>query len=351
MKKILLPLALITSLAQAQSFVEIRAVGDMMIGNAPTREIPKQNYFANVLGELNQADITFGNAEGTFCDDEVKSHKCTPGKMCFAFRSPTHLISQYKEAGFDILNIANNHIFDYGHKCATSTRNTIEGAGIEALGLKQSQTSSDTDVVNIYNYKGKDIVFIGLHFSDAWGRVISISQKERVKNLINQYNKKYDFIIVSMHAGAEGVNFTHVPTTAELQHGENRGNTQEFAKMVIDMGADLVIGHGPHVLRGLDLYKNRLIIYSLGNFATYTLFKMDYPMNIGAIMSVSLAEDGQFISGKVISTKQFKSAKGEMTLTLDPKANALNEIKKLSQEDFNAPIEFSADGQFTGIQK
>ena len=350
MKYSLVALTTISLFAQLSfaenTFLRIRAVGDSMLGNAPNNAIPQGNYLKNVLQELKDADITFGNMEGTFCDEDLKSHKCKDNKdpMCFAFRSPTHLVSSFQEAGFDVLNIANNHIFDYGHGCATTTKKTIQDAGIVAIGLLDKPGADLADLVGSVDFKGKKIGFIGFHYSNAWGRVVSVNETEKVRSVIRKHRPQFDILVVSMHVGAEGTQMSRVLQGTELHKGENRGDSRKFAKLAIDEGADLIIGHGPHVLRGLEVYKNKLIIYSLGNFATYTKFSMASPMDLGAIVEVGLSEDGNFTSGQIIPTIQYYkkvsgSGRGPIQLELDAKARAISEIKKLSELDFqNYPI-------------
>jgi hypothetical protein len=87
--------------------------------------------------------------------------------------------------------------------------------------------------------------------------------------LVSQLAATHDIVIVSFHGGAEGNGAEVLPFAREIFAGEDRGNVVEFARAMVDAGADLVIGHGPHVVRPLELYHDRLIAYSLGNFATY----------------------------------------------------------------------------------
>ena len=112
-----------------------------------------------------------------------------------------------------------------------------------------------------------------------------------------------DVVIVTMHAGAEGADRTHVPPGTETYLGENRGNVVAFSHAVVDSGADVVIGHGPHVLRGMEWYKGRLIAYSLGNFAGYKVFALGGPLSLSGILRVTLRGDGGFDSGTLVPTR------------------------------------------------
>jgi hypothetical protein len=336
----------------------------MMIGNAPTHELPKDFIFANVAQELQDADITFGNHEGTLCDQEVLGRKCPAkipaGQLCYAFRTPTSYISQFTDAGFDVLNIANNHIFDYYGPCADETKKTIENAKIGTIGLLDKSRKSvggeslDSlmDISYTMNFHGKRIAFIGFHYSQVFDRVVSLNESQLVAKLIRTLKSQNDLVIAYSHGGAEGPDKVRTPMMTEMHKGENRGDVRTFSHLAIDSGADLVIGSGPHVLRGMEVYKNHLIIYSLGNFATYTHFAFETPMDLGAIVEAGINSNGEFVEGKIVSTYQFwkKDALGNrdhVILDLDLKARGLNEIRRLSDLDF--PLtqpNFTNDGHF-----
>src|SRR2546428_6350031 len=101
-----------------------------------------------------------------------------------------------------------------------------------------------------------------------------------------------------MHAGAEGVAYEHVRPGTETFLGENRGNPLAFSHAVIDAGADLVVGSGPHVLRGIEWYRGRLIVYSLGNFGGYGRFVLSGPLATTAIPRVERRGRGAVVAGR-----------------------------------------------------
>jgi poly-gamma-glutamate capsule biosynthesis protein CapA/YwtB (metallophosphatase superfamily) len=131
--------------------------------------------------------------------------------------------------------------------------------------------------------------------------------------------------------GAEGSDQTRVRPGTETFFGENRGDPMAFARAVIDAGADLVIGHGPHVMRGLEFYQGRLIAYSLGNFAGGggTLSAAG-PLGLGAVMRVSLTADGGFVDGEFISTHMYESGLPR----LDPQRRGLDLVRDVTGGDF-----------------
>jgi poly-gamma-glutamate capsule biosynthesis protein CapA/YwtB (metallophosphatase superfamily) len=156
--------------------------------------------------------------------------------------------------------------------------------------------------------------------------------------------KKADLVVVSFHGGAEGTNAQHVPNNTEIFFGEARGNLRLFARTVIDAGADLVLGHGPHVMRGMEIYQGRLISYSLGNFATYGWFQLAGETALSEILEVKLAADGKFIGGKIHPVKQ----EGRGGPLLDPSKAAIPLLRNLSNADFagSAP-KIADDGTVT----
>jgi hypothetical protein len=137
-------------------------------------------------------------------------------------------------------------------------------------------------------------------------------------------------MIVSFHGGAEGSKFEHVTRANEIFYQENRGNVYAFAHAVIDAGADLVLGHGPHVSRAVEVYKNKFIAYSLGNFCTYGMFNLKGPNGIAPLLNIKINKKGDFLFADVTSVKQDKINR----LQVDPLHTAFNKIVQLTNLDF-----------------
>jgi len=137
---------------------------------------------------------------------------------------------------------------------------------------------------------------------------------------------------VTMHAGAEGRDRQHVRPGTERFLGENRGDSVRFTHAVVDAGADLVVGSGPHVLRGMEWYKGRLIAYSLGNFAGYDVFSLGGALSTSAILRVTLDGAGRFETGQLVPTHMV----GAGMPALDPSETAHGVVRTLSREDFGA---------------
>ena len=139
-----------------------------------------------------------------------------------------------------------------------------------------------------------------------------------------------DIVLVSMHGGAEGANYQHVTRQKETFLGADRGNVYEFAHRMIDSGADVVIGHGPHVTRAMEVYKNRFIAYSLGNFATYARFNLSGPNGIAPLVRLNISPKGEFLDGIIIPIQQT----GEGGASPDPEKKIISKLRSLNSLDF-----------------
>src|SRR6185436_16439985 len=122
--------------------------------------------------------------------------------------------------------------------------------------------------------------------------------------LIAKSAKTADMVIVSFHGGAEGASARRVPDAAETFYGDRRGAVKSFARAAVDAGADLVIGHGPHVARGMEIYRGRLIAYSLGTFASYRGIGVSGVLGLTCVLEVRLADDGRFVTGRIRAARQ-----------------------------------------------
>jgi hypothetical protein len=281
---------------------------------------------------LSSADITFGNLEGPMLEGG-KSEKCPPPEpplpgetpkpiRCFAFRVPTRYGKYLKDAGFDIVSLANNHAGDFGEAGRVSTRKVLDGLGIKHAGSDKARFSTA-----ILDVKGKRVAFVGFAHNAI---VPNVNDLDAARQLVAAAKKKADIVVVSFHGGAEGEAAQNVPKQTEIFVGEKRGNLPLFAHTVIDAGADLVLGHGPHVLRAMEIYKGRLIGYSMGNFATYGMFNLKGPQGISAVFEIRLADDGKFLSATVHPVRQ----NGRGGPVPDPTGEAIRKIRALSNADF-----------------
>ena len=322
--------------------IHIAAGGDIMLGSPyPNASRMPPNDGADLLKAVTPlfqaADLAFANLEGPMIDNG-NSVKCgaSAGITCFAFRMPTRYGAYLRDAGFDVLSLANNHAADFGDLGRETTRKTLE-----AVGIKHAGSDKEKFAMTFHEAKGKKIAVVAFAHNSL---VPNVNELEFARQLVEKASKQADIVMVSFHGGAEGAVNARVPQRTEIFLGEARGNLPAFARTVIDAGADVVIGHGPHVLRGMEIYKDRLIAYSLGNFVTYGWFPLVGATAETLVLDVKLAPDGKFINGKI---NPF-ILKNRGILTPDPTNSAVKTIKSLSQSDFpNTMPKISADGIIT----
>ncbi len=314
---------------EPSAFVTIAATGDITMGTPP--ELPPnggRGLFREIQTDL-AADIVLGNLEGTFATGGPP--KCVPGSDgCYLFRSPASYAWRLREAGFTVLNLANNHAFDYGSPGLEATVAALRAAGLAPTGLLDRFVTR-----RVGNVKVAVVGFAPYVWTN------SLRDLEGVRDLVRRAVAEADVVVVTMHSGAEGVAHQHVQPGDESHFGEPRGNVVQFAHTAIDAGADLVVGHGPHVLRGMEWYRSRLIAYSLGNFVGYSVFQLGGPLSQGAILRVTLTADGTFETGTVVPILLV----GEGVPEFDPAGAAHGAIRELSRTDFGQNgVRLSRDG-------
>jgi len=322
--------------------ISVIGVGDIMIGT----NFPNEGYLppdsgkymlSSVAQVLKDADLTFGNQEGVILNEGGEAKNCSDPSLCYIFRSPEHLANHYVDAGIDMMSLANNHAGDFGETGRKNTMRVLDSLGIHHAGqLAQPFTIFEKDRIK-YGF---------VAFSPNNGTQ-SINDLDAAKGLIKHLDSLTDIIIVSFHGGAEGKKYQHVTREREYFYGENRGNVYEFSHEMIDAGADIIFGHGPHVARAIEVYKNRFIAYSLGNFATYGRFNLRGENGLAPIAKVWISEDGSFIKGKIISAVQ----KGAGIPKIDENHAAAQKIKELTEIDFpESKILIDPEGNIRYIQ-
>lgn len=318
----------------------IAAVGDIMLGtdfpsksSLPPKDDPDA-LLAPVATYLQQADIAFGNLEGAFLDGGQPAKFCRDLSSCYLFRMPTRYAPALKRAGFDLLSMANNHVGDFGEPARKKTRQLLDSLGIRNAGL----VVHPTDTLTV---KGIKIGFCA--FAPNSG-TCALNDYELLRRTVKKLKETNDIVIASCHMGGEGASRTHVTKQKEIFLGENRGDVYEIARVLIDAGADLVLGHGPHVTRAIDIYKERFIVYSMGNFCTYGRFSLSGVSGIAPLLQIRILADGRFVDGQVIATKQIAPG-GTL---LDPTNRVINEMCKLIQTDLpETRISLSDEGKIS----
>jgi len=321
--------------------ITIAAVGDMMIGtDYPENHLPDDDgvsFLAELTPTLSAADLAIGNLEGVLVDGGEPGKKCSNPNACYLFRSPTRYAEHFRRAGFDVLSLANNHARDFGEEGRTSTMVAIVAAGMLHSGREGDFAS--------FEKNGLRIAVLAYAVTKNSNMLLDYELAELT---VREHAASHDIVIVSFHGGAEGQDETHIPFEEEEYYGEPRGDVVRFSRMVVEAGADLVIGHGPHVVRGMEIYKGRLIAYSLGNFATYYGISVAGIKGIAPVLVTTLDGEGRFMEGDIISTVQLRPAGP----SIDETARVLNLIRKLSSEDFDQrSLQFGPDGHLERIDK
>jgi hypothetical protein len=311
--------------------VTIAAVGDTELGNTPNLPSDPSTYLQPVEAALS-APIVFGNLEGTLTDQS--SSKCAPGATnCYAFHTPPSYAQVFRQAGFTVLNSANNHSHDFGSSGLSDTTAALQAAGITQTGLPGQ--------IGVVTEGTTKVAFAAFA---PYSNVNNLLDLTAAKQLIQQARAEASVVVVYMHAGAEGSSADHVTGQDETYVGEDRGNEKAFAHAAIDDGADLVIASGPHVLRGMEFYNGHLIAYSLGDFATYQDFSTSGNLDLSGILKVTLRPDGGFASGQFVSL--LLDAEGRPAV--DSSGSAAQFVNQLSTGDFaSAAAIISASGQIS----
>jgi poly-gamma-glutamate capsule biosynthesis protein CapA/YwtB (metallophosphatase superfamily) len=315
----------------------LAAVGDMMLGtDFPENTLPDDDglSFLDAVTPILQApDVTFGNMEGVLQDGGDPVKQCKNPKICFLFRSPARYATYFKLAGFDALSLANNHARDFGETGRSSSMAALDAAGIQHSG-REGTTAS-------WIANGRRIALVA--FAPNVGSN-QLNEPDIAKALVADLAARNDIVIVSFHGGAEGNGAEKLPFAREIFVGEDRGNVVEFGRAMVDAGADIVLGSGPHVVRAMEIYHDRLIAYSLGNFATYYGISVEGIRGIAPILQVTLDDEGRFVSGHIESTIQIRPA-GPAP---DPAKGVLTLLRSLTAEAFpDGELDIREDGTLT----
>jgi hypothetical protein len=306
------------------------AVGDVMMGSMPNLPADGGSRYFSKVASVIRADVALANLEGTLSTGG--SSKCGTGSTsCFAFHTPPSYARWLRKANFTVLNLANNHAADFGTAGETQTLAALKGQRLLHTGRPGE--------IAVQPVRGIRIALIGFA-PYPWAQ--SLTDIPAAKRLVARARKKADVVVVTMHAGAEGVSHQHVTPGTETFLGENRGNSLAFAHAVVDAGADLVVGSGPHVLRGIEWYHGRLIAYSLGNFGGYGQFVLTGALATTAVLRVELRGNGSIVAARLVAARLI----GSGVPVLDPSGTAYSLVRSLSRADFgSAGATVSATGR------
>ncbi len=297
----------------------ILLAGDIMLGTTYNNKTKEKYKKINELLEntIPKKDCFCGNLEGTLGTIETKKDT-TKNWKTYRFKTPKEFDEILEELQIDFLNRANNHSFDYGTKGVIITNKNLDSLHISYAGL-------GTKPYVIKNINGTRYGFIGA----SPFRNTNPLRVKKIKEILKEIKDSTDITIVAFHAGGEGKEYLHTTRETEYFKGEYRGNPYVFAHKVIDAGADIVYGQGPHVPRGIELYNNKIIAYSLGNFITQGHFSLEGEQQYSPLIEVKVNSQGDFVSGNIYGFIQTKKG-----LKKDTTNKTIKLIKQLSEEDF-----------------
>jgi hypothetical protein len=165
-----------------------------------------------------------------------------------------------------------------------------------------------------------------------------MSSDAAVRAVVGGAARRARIVVAFLHAGAEGAGKDHVPYGHEHAYGEDRGDSRRFARVAVDAGADLVLGSGPHVVRGLQLYRDRLIAYSLGNLTGWHNFGTGGNSALSALLRVDLERDGALAHGSLTSLRLDRAGVPHP----DRSRGAERLMRRLSASDFGASSPWNA---------
>jgi hypothetical protein len=313
-------LAGLVSATPPASAVTITWGGDVTLGSSygrpPARGWPQ---LAPVARVLRSSDVAAVNYEGTFAPGGPSKCLGIEGGNCFAFQAPPANAVTLARAGVDIVNLANNHAFDFGPAGYRGTRAALRRAGVRATGAPGE--------IRVLRAGGARVAFVGFS-SYPWSA--PLNHHGRAAALVRAAARRADLVVAFVHGGAEGADRMRVPYRREFAFGEDRGHLRLFARRVVRAGADLVLGSGPHVLRGMQLHRGRLIAYSLGNLTGWRNFSTAGVHSYSALLTVELGPKGRLIGGRVTSLR----LDGTGVPRIDRTGAAARLMRRLGRSDF-----------------
>jgi hypothetical protein len=306
--------------------------GDMTLGSR--YGLPPEGgraLFRELRGRLRAPDLTLGNLEGTLSVGGVS--KCgADTATCFSFQAPPANAAALRWAGFDLVSLANNHAFDFGP--------TGMGQTAAALRAQRISPTGRPGEIAVLRRGGVRVAAVGFA-PYPWAS--DLRDLAWVRALVAEAATRAEIVVVLAHAGGEGADQAHVPAGREVALGEDRGDTRAFAHAAVEAGADLVLASGPHVLRGMERHRGRLIAYSLGNFAGWRNFSPRGTLALSALLTVRVSTAGGLRGGRVTSLR----LDGPGAPHLDPTGRAVALMDDLGRADFpGTGVRLRAGGTF-----
>jgi hypothetical protein len=305
--------------------IALSAAGDITLGENGSYPRGGARALLEGVRRYLRGDIVLGNLE-TVLGDEARARQLggaptcpEPPDPCFNFIAPAAFALGLRSSGFTILNLANNHASDFGRVGEAMTTGALASARLRWTG-KPAQ-------ITFLRAHGVRVAVIGAA-PYPWAQ--NLLDVHGTARLVRSAARRAQIVVVTMHLGTEGAGADHVRPGMETFFDERRGDPVAFAHAMVDAGADVVVGHGPHVLRGLEWYRGRLIAYSLGNLSGFRTLSTTGSLGISAILHLRLAANGAFAGGKLTPLRLDASGTPRFDLT----RAAFVLLRQLSRADF-----------------
>ena len=323
--------------ARPKRTVTIAAVGHIVIGTdfpTPPRYLPPgagEGLIDHVAPLLATVDLAVGNLAAPL-SERGTIKPWVDGVRRFAFRTPPRYAPILTRLGLDVVLAANNHVLDFGPDAYDDTTALLERLGVGRVGL--------VDQVFTTQRNGIDVAVVG--FTQPYRPDFQTHRDiDAAGERIAQVAAAHDVVVVLVHGGGEGKEALHVSRGKEYAGNEYRGRIVDFAHRAIDRGADLIIGFGAHHPRAMELYKGRLIAYSLGNFLTYGPFDLHSPNFLSAVLQVTLDLHGELREAQVVPLK----LRYPGVPSFDSNGRTISFLRRMSKADFpESPLIFRPDG-------
>ena len=315
----------------APATVSITWVGDMTFGMLNAWPPDGTGSLLDDVRPYLHSSLTVGNLESVLGDEPVT--KCSRGETdCYEFEAPPSTAADLRHDGFAAVNVANNHTMDAGVAGEASTDAALRAAGLAWTGRPGQ--------ITYLTRKGIKIALLGF---GPWPYDANALDIPAAQALVRTAKRRAQLVIVAEHLGGEGPTYRHVQPGEEYFLGQDRGNSIAFTHAVIDAGADLVMGSGPHVLRGMQWYHQHLIAYSVGNFSGYNTLGLDSYTSVSAILHVTLTASGAFVRGSITPLRLAAPGIPQS----DPAKTAISFVNTLSQQDFggNGAVRLTGSGR------
>lgn len=292
--------------------IRVVAMGDLVFSERPELN---RDAFRSVMPWLQQADFAFGNLEGAITEHTEATKRYVPGRS-YAFRFPLETAELLRQANIAALSIANNHSNDFGARGFSDTRRQLQRVGIETTGEPGSFV--------VREIRGVRVALVAFGHYSRFNNILDIPEAAR---LVARAKAAADAVIVTHQGGAEGDAAAFLADGPETFLGEQRGDLRAFARAVVEAGASLVVGHGPHVLRAAECIGSAPVLHSIGNFVSVGGLSVSSMANVSVLLEAIL-EPGGALRGVRLIPVMFRQ---ERLPVLDPAGRAVHLVNALGE--------------------